>query len=185
MNVDLTRGGRAAARSRPASTSRPIASCRRRCARCSAPASDNAAVTVRYTRRGIELEVTGDAAVYEDHEAEVRLLGTRERIALFGGELHAGRPPRRRLGPARAAAAAGGSGLRTRDIVVGVALAIAVIARGVASARAATGRSRQPAGLRAIGLLFLAQPLRLFELTLALFVAMSARQPGGDRRRST
>ena len=52
---------------------------------------DNAAVTVRYTRRGIELEVTGDAAVYEDHEAEVRLLGTRERIALFGGELHAGR----------------------------------------------------------------------------------------------
>lgn len=52
---------------------------------------DNAAVTVRYTRRGIELEVTGDAAVYEDHDAEVRLLGTRERIALFGGELHAGR----------------------------------------------------------------------------------------------
>jgi signal transduction histidine kinase len=52
---------------------------------------DNAAVTVRYTRRGIELEVTGNAAVYEDHEAEVRLLGTRERIALFGGELHAGR----------------------------------------------------------------------------------------------
>jgi len=52
---------------------------------------DNAAVTVRYTRRGIELEVTGNAAVYEDREAEVRLLGTRERIALFGGELHAGR----------------------------------------------------------------------------------------------
>jgi signal transduction histidine kinase len=52
---------------------------------------DGAAVTVRYTRRGIELEVTGDAAVYEDHEAEVRLLGTRERIALFGGELSAGR----------------------------------------------------------------------------------------------
>jgi signal transduction histidine kinase len=52
---------------------------------------DDAAVTVRYTRRGIELEVTGNAAVYEDHEAEVRLLGTRERIALFGGELTAGR----------------------------------------------------------------------------------------------
>jgi signal transduction histidine kinase len=52
---------------------------------------DDAAVTVRYSRRGIELEVTGNAAVYEDHEAEVRLLGTRERIALFGGELHAGR----------------------------------------------------------------------------------------------
>jgi signal transduction histidine kinase len=52
---------------------------------------DGAAVTVRYTRRGIDLEVTGDAAVYEDHEAEVRLLGTRERIALFGGELSAGR----------------------------------------------------------------------------------------------
>jgi signal transduction histidine kinase len=52
---------------------------------------DGAAVTVRYTRRGIELEVSGDAAVYEDHDAEVRLLGTRERIALFGGELHAGR----------------------------------------------------------------------------------------------
>jgi signal transduction histidine kinase len=52
---------------------------------------DSAAVTVRYTRRGIELEVTGNSAVYEDHEAEVRLLGTRERIALFGGELHAGR----------------------------------------------------------------------------------------------
>jgi signal transduction histidine kinase len=52
---------------------------------------DGAAVTVRYSRRGIELEVSGDAAVYEDHDAEVRLLGTRERIALFGGELHAGR----------------------------------------------------------------------------------------------
>jgi signal transduction histidine kinase len=52
---------------------------------------DDAAVTVRYSRRGIELEVTGNAAVYSDHEAEVRLLGTRERIALFGGELHAGR----------------------------------------------------------------------------------------------
>jgi signal transduction histidine kinase len=52
---------------------------------------DDASVTVRYTRRGIELEVTGSAAVYEDAEAEVRLLGTRERIALFGGELHAGR----------------------------------------------------------------------------------------------
>jgi signal transduction histidine kinase len=52
---------------------------------------DGAAVTVRYSRRGIDLEVSGDAAVYEDHEAEVRLLGTRERIALFGGELHAGR----------------------------------------------------------------------------------------------
>ena len=52
---------------------------------------DGAGVTVRYTRRGIELEITGDAAVYEDHEAEVRLLGTRERIALFGGELSAGR----------------------------------------------------------------------------------------------
>jgi signal transduction histidine kinase len=52
---------------------------------------DDASVTVRYTRRGIELEVTGTAAVYEDAEAEVRLLGTRERIALFGGELHAGR----------------------------------------------------------------------------------------------
>jgi signal transduction histidine kinase len=52
---------------------------------------DNAAVTVRYSRRGIELEVTGNAAVYEDADAEVRLLGTRERIALFGGELHAGR----------------------------------------------------------------------------------------------
>jgi len=52
---------------------------------------DDAAVTVRYTRRGIELEVTGSAAVYEDHEAEARLLGTRERIALFGGELTAGR----------------------------------------------------------------------------------------------
>jgi signal transduction histidine kinase len=52
---------------------------------------DGAAVTVRYSRRGIELEVTGNAAVYEDHDAEVRLLGTRERIALFGGELHAGR----------------------------------------------------------------------------------------------
>jgi signal transduction histidine kinase len=52
---------------------------------------DGAAVTVRYTRRGIELEVSGDAAVHEDHETEVRLLGTRERIALFGGELHAGR----------------------------------------------------------------------------------------------
>jgi signal transduction histidine kinase len=51
----------------------------------------DASVTVRYTRRGIELEVTGTAAVYEDAEAEVRLLGTRERIALFGGELHAGR----------------------------------------------------------------------------------------------
>ena len=52
---------------------------------------DGAAVTVRYSRRGIELEISGDAAVYEDHDAEVRLLGTRERIALFGGELHAGR----------------------------------------------------------------------------------------------
>jgi signal transduction histidine kinase len=52
---------------------------------------DGAVVTVRYSRRGIDLEVTGDAAVYEDHDAEVRLLGTRERIALFGGELHAGR----------------------------------------------------------------------------------------------
>jgi signal transduction histidine kinase len=52
---------------------------------------DDAAVTVRYSRRGIELEVTGNAAVYDDHEAEVRLLGTRERIALFGGELTAGR----------------------------------------------------------------------------------------------
>jgi signal transduction histidine kinase len=52
---------------------------------------DDASVTVRYTRRGIELEVTGTAAVYDDTEAEVRLLGTRERIALFGGELHAGR----------------------------------------------------------------------------------------------
>jgi len=52
---------------------------------------DGAAVTVRYSRRGIELEVSGDAAVYEDHDAEVRLVGTRERIALFGGELHAGR----------------------------------------------------------------------------------------------
>ncbi|TML07714.1 MAG: sensor histidine kinase [Actinobacteria bacterium] len=52
---------------------------------------DGAAVTVRYSRRGIDLEVSGDAAVYEDHEAEVRLLGTRERIALFGGELTAGR----------------------------------------------------------------------------------------------
>jgi hypothetical protein len=52
---------------------------------------DDATVTVRYSRRGIELEVTGNAAVYSDHEAEVRLLGTRERIALFGGELHAGR----------------------------------------------------------------------------------------------
>jgi DNA-binding NarL/FixJ family response regulator len=38
-----------------------------------------------------ELEVSGDAAVYADHDAEVLLLGTRERIALFGGELHAGR----------------------------------------------------------------------------------------------
>jgi len=52
---------------------------------------DGAAVTVRYSRRGIDLEVSGDAHVYEDHDAEVRLLGTRERIALFGGELHAGR----------------------------------------------------------------------------------------------
>jgi signal transduction histidine kinase len=52
---------------------------------------DDAAVTVRYTRRGIELEVTGAAAVYEDPEAEVTILGTRERVALFGGELQAGR----------------------------------------------------------------------------------------------
>jgi signal transduction histidine kinase len=52
---------------------------------------NGAAVTVRYSRRGIELEVTGNAAVYDDPEAEVRLLGTRERIALFGGELTAGR----------------------------------------------------------------------------------------------
>jgi signal transduction histidine kinase len=52
---------------------------------------DEAAVTVRYSRRGIELEVTGNGAVYADAEAEARLLGTRERIALFGGELHAGR----------------------------------------------------------------------------------------------
>jgi signal transduction histidine kinase len=50
-----------------------------------------AAVAVRYTRRGIELEVTGAAAVYEDPEAQVTILGTRERIALFGGELQAGR----------------------------------------------------------------------------------------------
>ena len=46
---------------------------------------------MRYSRRGIELEVTGNAAVYEDADAELRLLGTRERIALFGGELSAGR----------------------------------------------------------------------------------------------
>jgi signal transduction histidine kinase len=52
---------------------------------------DRAAVTVRYTRRGIELEVTGAGMVDEDDEAEIRLLGTRERIALFGGELTAGR----------------------------------------------------------------------------------------------
>jgi signal transduction histidine kinase len=52
---------------------------------------DDASVTVRYTRRGIELDVTGAARVYDDAEAELRLLGTRERIALFGGELHAGR----------------------------------------------------------------------------------------------
>jgi signal transduction histidine kinase len=52
---------------------------------------DGAAVTVRYSARGIELEVTGNAPVHEDPEAEVRLLGTRERIALFGGELTAGR----------------------------------------------------------------------------------------------
>jgi signal transduction histidine kinase len=52
---------------------------------------DGAAVTVRYSSRGIELEVTGNAAVYDDPEAEVRMLGTRERIALFGGELTAGR----------------------------------------------------------------------------------------------
>jgi signal transduction histidine kinase len=52
---------------------------------------DDATVTVRYSRRGIELEVTGNAAVHEDAEAELRLLGTRERIALFGGELSAGR----------------------------------------------------------------------------------------------
>jgi signal transduction histidine kinase len=52
---------------------------------------DGAAVTVRYSGRGIELEITGNAAVHEDPEAAVRLLGTRERIALFGGELTAGR----------------------------------------------------------------------------------------------
>jgi signal transduction histidine kinase len=52
---------------------------------------EDASVTVRYTRRGLELEVSGAAAVYEDAEAEVRLLGTRERVALFGGELQAGR----------------------------------------------------------------------------------------------
>jgi len=52
---------------------------------------DGAAVTVRYSGRGIELEVTANAPVQEDPEAEVRLLGTRERIALFGGELTAGR----------------------------------------------------------------------------------------------
>ena len=52
---------------------------------------NDAAVTVRYSSRGIELEVTGDGAVGEDPEAEIRLLGTRERIALFGGELSAGR----------------------------------------------------------------------------------------------
>jgi signal transduction histidine kinase len=52
---------------------------------------DGAAVTVRYSARGIELEVTGNAPVHEDPDAEVRLLGTRERIALFGGELTAGR----------------------------------------------------------------------------------------------
>jgi signal transduction histidine kinase len=52
---------------------------------------DGAAVTVRYSRRAIELEVRGNAAVYEDAEAQVRLLGTRERIALFGGEFAAGR----------------------------------------------------------------------------------------------
>jgi signal transduction histidine kinase len=52
---------------------------------------DDATVTVRYSRRGIELEVTGNAAVHEDADAELRLLGTRERIALFGGELSAGR----------------------------------------------------------------------------------------------
>jgi signal transduction histidine kinase len=53
--------------------------------------ANGAAVTVRYSGRGIELEVTGNAPVHEDPEAEVRLLGTRERIALFGGELTAGR----------------------------------------------------------------------------------------------
>jgi len=52
---------------------------------------DGAAVTVRYSGRGIELEVTANAPVQEDPEAEVRLLGTRERIALIGGELTAGR----------------------------------------------------------------------------------------------
>jgi len=62
--------------------------------------------------------------------------------------------------------------LRTRDIVIGVALTIAVVLEGT------LGTARDGSVVvnllvyGAIGLIFLAQPLRMFELTIALFVAV-------------
>ena len=73
-------------RSRPASTSPPIASSRRRSpARSQAPGARTAAVRLRYTADQLGVEVTdvGDAAP----DGERALLGMHERVALYGGEL--------------------------------------------------------------------------------------------------
>jgi signal transduction histidine kinase len=49
-----------------------------------------AAVVVRYRRDAVELDVRDDGG--RDVDDPRRLMGMRERVALFGGELHVGRP---------------------------------------------------------------------------------------------
>ena len=49
-----------------------------------------AEVTVRYRRDAVELEVRDDGL--KDIDDPRRLMGMRERVALFGGDLHVGRP---------------------------------------------------------------------------------------------
>jgi signal transduction histidine kinase len=63
--------------------------------------------------------------------------------------------------------------LRTRDVVVGLALTIAVVLESTLSSAREGSVVVNLLLYGAIGLLFLAQPLRPFELTLALFLSIA------------
>ncbi len=65
-----------------------------------------ARLLVRYRADDLELEITDDGAGNSDSSGSgYGLIGMRERVSVYGGELHAGRRPRRRLRATRPPAA--------------------------------------------------------------------------------
>src|SRR5207248_1789640 len=84
-----------------------------------------------------------------------------------------GAPPRRRLGPAGAPAAAGGPIVKRRDLLIGVVVSVAVLLEASLSNQRQNTVAVNLLLYAPIAALFIAQPLRPLEFTLALIVALS------------